>query len=117
MVAHQLLAVSRLPNVKDIQMLGFYPSSVIAPYIPTLQAYCSVKIEYLEESGEMGTAGGIALHLDSVFSPEMYTMRCTTCSSAHVLVMHADICSDFPLETFLAFHEGKSCSIMTIQLP
>jgi hypothetical protein len=52
-------------------LLGFYELNVIKPFISKLQTYTSAPIVYLEEKEEMGTAGGIAFHLNSIFSNEM----------------------------------------------
>ena len=71
LIGHHLYALSRLPNIKDIVLLGFYDQAIIHGLIEQVLQYCDRPIRYLVESEEMGTAGGIAFHLDSIFSEDV----------------------------------------------
>jgi mannose-1-phosphate guanylyltransferase len=130
MIEHHIDALSRIPGMTEIIILGLYDPSVFDAYISdktnrqiqeqncensALDAPMTrvVPIRYLKEPGALGTAGGL-LHFEEEImkgSPE------------HLYFLHVDMCSSFPLLGLLESHKrnhqsyGAICTMMghTIQ--
>ena len=99
-VQHHIEACVKVPDLKEILLLGFYPSSEMASFVAEMnREYATVNIRYLQEFAPLGTAGGIYHFRDQIRAgnPDAF------------FVMNGDVCCDFPLEEMLGQHrDGDS---------
>ena len=94
-VQHHIEACVKVPDLKEILLLGFYPSSEMANFVAEMnREYATVNIRYLQEFAPLGTAGGIYHFRDQIRAgnPDAF------------FVMNGDVCCDFPLEEMLGQH-------------
>ncbi|XP_073490415.1 mannose-1-phosphate guanylyltransferase regulatory subunit alpha [Aquarana catesbeiana] len=106
MLQHHIEACSKVPNLKEILLIGFYqPNEALSRFLVTAQQEFKVAIRYLQEYSALGTGGGIYHFRDQILSggPQAF------------FVMNADVCSEFPLLQMLEFrkqHENTNSYIM-----
>ncbi|XP_040214060.1 mannose-1-phosphate guanyltransferase alpha isoform X1 [Rana temporaria] len=106
MLQHHIEACSKVPNLKEILLIGFYqPNEALSRFLVTAQQEFKVAIRYLQEYSALGTGGGIYHFRDQILSggPQAF------------FVMNADVCSEFPLLQMLEFrkqHENTHGYIM-----
>ncbi|XP_018092963.1 mannose-1-phosphate guanyltransferase alpha-A isoform X1 [Xenopus laevis] len=96
MVQHHIEACSKVPNLKEILLIGFYqPNEALNSFLLKAQQEFKVAIRYLQEYSALGTGGGIYHFRDQILSggPQAF------------FVMNADVCSEFPLVPMLDFHK------------
>uniref|UniRef100_A0A673KMC8 Mannose-1-phosphate guanyltransferase alpha-A n=1 Tax=Sinocyclocheilus rhinocerous TaxID=307959 RepID=A0A673KMC8_9TELE len=96
MLQHHIEACSKLPNMKEILLIGFYqPNEEINRFLSCAQQDFKISIRYLQEYAALGTGGGIYHFRDQILSgsPEAF------------FVMNADVCSEFPLPEMLDFQK------------
>uniref|UniRef100_A0A8C2CZ29 GDP-mannose pyrophosphorylase Aa n=1 Tax=Cyprinus carpio TaxID=7962 RepID=A0A8C2CZ29_CYPCA len=96
MLQHHIEACSKLPNMKEILVIGFYqPNEELNRFLSCAQQDFKVSIRYLQEYAALGTGGGIYHFRDQILSggPEAF------------FVMNADVCSEFPLPEMLDFQK------------
>ncbi|OCT63391.1 mannose-1-phosphate guanyltransferase alpha-B isoform X1 [Xenopus laevis] len=96
MVQHHIEACSKVPNLKEILLIGFYqPNEALSSFLLKAQQEFKVAIRYLQEYSALGTGGGIYHFRDQILSggPQAF------------FVMNADVCSEFPLVPMLDFHK------------
>ncbi|MEE6488945.1 hypothetical protein FKM82_015441 [Ascaphus truei] len=94
MLQHHIEACSKVPNLKEILLIGFYqPNEALSRFLHTAQQEFKVAIRYLQEYAALGTGGGIYHFRDQILSggPQAF------------FVMNADVCSEFPLVQMLNF--------------
>ncbi|KAM4698810.1 mannose-1-phosphate guanylyltransferase regulatory subunit alpha isoform 2-T2 [Rhinophrynus dorsalis] len=94
MLQHHIEACSKVPNLKEILLIGFYqPNEALSRFLLTAQQEFKVAIRYLQEYSALGTGGGIYHFRDQILSggPQAF------------FVMNADVCSEFPLLEMLDF--------------
>lgn len=104
MIQHHIEACVRVPNLKEILILGYYPASELSQFLADMVQEYKVNIRYLQEFTALGTAGGLYHFRDQIRSgnPEAF------------FVLNGDICADFPLVEMLRFHQGKTASLVTV---
>jgi len=104
MIQHHIEACVRVPNLKEILILGYYPASELSQFVADMVQEYKVNIRYLQEFTALGTAGGLYHFRDQIRSgnPEAF------------FVLNGDICADFPLVEMLRFHQGKTAPLVTI---
>ncbi|GFG37546.1 hypothetical protein Cfor_09592 [Coptotermes formosanus] len=104
MIQHHIEACVRVPNLKEILILGYYPSSELSQFVADMVQEYKVNIRYLQEFTALGTAGGLYHFRDQIRSgnPEAF------------FVLNGDVCADFPLVEMVHFHQGKKASLVTI---
>lgn len=104
MIQHHIEACVRVPNIKEILIVGYYPASEISQFVADMVQEYKVNIRYLQEFTALGTAGGLYHFRDQIRSgnPEAF------------FVLNGDVCADFPLVEMLHFHQGKKASLVTI---
>ncbi|XP_021916679.1 mannose-1-phosphate guanyltransferase alpha-A isoform X2 [Zootermopsis nevadensis] len=105
MIQHHIEACVKIPNLKEILVLGYYPASELAQFVTDMVNEYKVNIRYLQEFTALGTAGGLYHFRDQIRSgnPEAF------------FVLNGDVCADFPLVEMLDFHkEKKGSSLVTI---
>ncbi|KTG33113.1 hypothetical protein cypCar_00008947 [Cyprinus carpio] len=96
MLQHHIEACSKLPNMKEILLIGFYqPNEELNRFLSCAQQDFKISIRYLQEYAALGTGGGIYHFRDQILSgsPEAF------------FVMNADVCSEFPLPEMLDFQK------------
>lgn len=112
MIGHHIDALSRVPNLVEIVILGLYDPEVFSEYIEEKIATMNIKIpiRYLKEPGALGTAGGL-LHFKDIIMHD---------GPDYIYFLHVDICSPFPLIGLLEAHRCNGsnaiCTIMGNQL-
>ncbi|XP_069472978.1 mannose-1-phosphate guanylyltransferase regulatory subunit alpha [Ambystoma mexicanum] len=106
MVQHHIEACTKVPNMKEILLIGFYqPNEALTKFLVAAQQEFRVPIRYLQEYAALGTGGGIYHFRDQILSG----------SPDSFFVLNADVCSEFPLQEMLAFqknHGGTQSFIM-----
>ena len=101
---HHIEACVKVKDLKEILILGFYPSNEMATFVLEMNRIYKVKIRYLQEYAPLGTAGGIYHFRDQIKAgnPDAF------------FVMNGDVCANFPLEDMLTFHQSKEGAVATI---
>lgn len=95
-VYHHIEACKKIPDLKEIILIGFYQSSEsLSKFISGAQQEFNIPIRYLQEFQPLGTAGGLYHFRDqiSMGNPEAF------------VVLNADIMGDYPLREFVEFHK------------
>ncbi|PLW30728.1 hypothetical protein PCANC_20230 [Puccinia coronata f. sp. avenae] len=93
---HGIQALSKIPDLKEILLIGFYEDSVLAPFIKQASRdFPNLQIRYMREYEALGTAGGLYHFRDAILkgSPEQ------------IYVLHSDIASSFPFLELKNFHD------------
>lgn len=99
LLAHSVDAVAQDPNMKEIILVGFYEDHVFKDFIAeTNKKYPNLNIKYLREYKAMGTAGGLYHFRDVILKG----------NPSKFFVIHADVCSSFPLEQINRLFEEKN---------
>jgi mannose-1-phosphate guanylyltransferase len=99
LLAHSVDAVAQDPNMKEIILVGFYEDHVFKDFIAqTNKKYPNLNIKYLREYKAMGTAGGLYHFRDVILKG----------NPSKFFVIHADVCSSFPLEQINTLFEEKN---------
>ncbi|XP_018330302.1 mannose-1-phosphate guanyltransferase alpha-A [Agrilus planipennis] len=96
-IQHHIEACTVLKDLKEILLIGFYPTAQIENFITEMQQQHNIFIKYLQEFAPLGTAGGLFHFRDQirVGSPEAF------------FVMNGDVCADFKLQDIYEFHKSK----------
>nr|CAD7577875.1 unnamed protein product [Timema californicum] len=95
MIQHHIEACADVPNLKEILILGYYPTSELSHFVAEMMQEYKVNVRYLQEFTALGTAGGIYHFRDQIRSgnPQAF------------FVLNGDVCADFPLVEMLEFHQ------------
>lgn len=108
MIQHQMEAAAKVAGMMEIILIGLYPESELDLFVRKISGQLSIPVRYLKEFQPLGSGGGLYFFRDMILrgNPEA------------ILVMHADICADFPLEEMIKFHSshgnGKHMTIMSV---
>jgi len=80
--------------------MGFYDESFLRANVASASREFDIPVTYLREPESLGTAGGLYHFRNRILegNPEQ------------LIVMHGDICCNFPLEQICAFHNNKQDS-------
>ncbi|XP_062518612.1 mannose-1-phosphate guanyltransferase alpha-B-like [Corticium candelabrum] len=94
MIQHHFEACAKVPEMKEIILIGGYDSDQMRRFAQKMQKEFSIPVRYLQEHESLGTAGGIYHFRDQILSgsPECF------------FLFNCDICCDFPLVDLLKFH-------------
>lgn len=105
MIQHHIEACARIPELREILIIGSYPISELQQFVLEMNSLMSgeLVVRYLQEFTPLGTAGGIYHFRDQIRSG----------GPKYFFVMNGDICADFPLKELVDFHESKK-SLLTI---
>ncbi|XP_075216156.1 GDP-mannose pyrophosphorylase A [Lycorma delicatula] len=97
MIQHHIEALVNVAGLKEILILGYYPTRDLEDFVTEMIQEYKINIRYLQEFTALGTAGGMYHFRDQIRSgnPEAF------------FVLNGDVCADFPLEEMLTFH--RSC--------
>ncbi|EGD75451.1 hypothetical protein PTSG_06524 [Salpingoeca rosetta] len=109
LVMHHINAISKVDAVSEIILLGKYPENMFADLVVDAKRQTGIAVRYLQEYTELGTAGGLYHYRDLILRGKPDVM----------LVMHGNLCCDFPLQDILRFHtnvaSGKHTTIMAVK--
>lgn len=95
-IYHHIEACTKIPELKEIILLGFYQSSeILSKFIASAQQEFNVPIRYLQEFQPLGTAGGLYHFRDQISMGDPTAF----------VVLNADIMCDSPLCEFVEFHK------------
>lgn len=95
LVQHLIESCVKVPSVKEVLILGYFPSDEISPFIAEIRPlYGNVRIRYLQEYTRLGTAGGIYHFRDQIKAG----------NPTSFIIINGDVCGDFPLQEMLEFH-------------
>jgi mannose-1-phosphate guanylyltransferase len=106
MIHHHLEACAQMKGMNEIILLGVFPEAQVAGYAAAASQRLGIPVKYLREFQPLGTAGGLYFFRDLIM----------TNSPDALLVIHADICSDIPVEDLVHFHASiaESANHMTV---
>ena len=67
-VQHHIEALAKIPSMKEVLLLGFYPANVLDEFVKEMNAAYSgqFSVRYLQEYIPLGTAGGIHHFRDQI---------------------------------------------------
>jgi len=101
---HHIEACSKVKDIKEVLILGFYPTSEMSNFVSEMNREYKVSTRYLQEYTPLGTAGGLHHFRDQIRagSPEAF------------IVMNGDVCADFPLAEMLKFHTSRLEAVATL---
>uniref|UniRef100_A0A0A9ZDL1 Mannose-1-phosphate guanyltransferase alpha-A n=1 Tax=Lygus hesperus TaxID=30085 RepID=A0A0A9ZDL1_LYGHE len=104
MIQHHIEACSRVPGLKEIIILGYFPSGDLSQFISDMAQKYKITIIYLQEYTALGTAGGMYHFRDQIRfgNPDGF------------FVLNGDVCADFPLEEMLQYHKSHGNALITI---
>jgi mannose-1-phosphate guanylyltransferase len=101
-IQHHIEACTRLQNLKEILIVGFYPAAQMLQFVNDMQILYDVNIRYLQEFTALGTAGGMFHFRDQIRAG----------NPTQFFVLNGDVCADFPLQELLKFHVAKGPEAM-----
>lgn len=103
MIQHHIEACLKIPDLKEILIIGYYPAAQIQQFVIDMQNLYDVNIRYLQEFTALGTAGGMYHFRDQIRAgnPKAF------------FILNGDVCADFPLREIYDFHCSKG-GIVTI---
>ncbi|KAG8337414.1 hypothetical protein J6590_024422 [Homalodisca vitripennis] len=97
MIQHHIEACVKVPELKEIILLGYYPTADIAQFVQEMIQEYKINIRYLQEFTALGTAGGMYHFRDQI-----------RCGNPDVFfVLNGDVCANFPLVDMLQFHRSR----------
>ena len=97
LVQHLIESCVQVKTLKEILILGNFPSADIVPFLSEISPlYDQVKIRYLQEYTQLGTAGGIYHFRDQIKAG----------NPSSFFLINGDVCGDFPLQEMLEFHSN-----------
>jgi len=104
-IEHCFAAVTRVPDIKEVFIVGYYEESVFKDFIKDMgNKYPAVTIRYLREYTALGTAGGLYHFRDAILKgkPDRF------------FVLNADVCCSFPLNEMLRLYEEKDAEAIIL---
>jgi mannose-1-phosphate guanylyltransferase len=102
---HCLKAVSKVPDIKEVILIGYYEENVFRDFIKdSSKEFPQIKIQYLREYQALGTAGGLYHFRDAILKgkPDRF------------FVLNSDVCCSFPLEQMLQLFEEKDAEAVIL---
>ncbi|KAF0714245.1 Aste57867_3960 [Aphanomyces stellatus] len=94
MLFHHVEACAKVPNLKEILLIGAYDAGVFANFMDMVMREIQTPIRYLQERQHLGTGGGLRFFRDDIEHgrPDVF------------FVLHFDICCSFPLVDMFHHH-------------
>ena len=93
-LSQHIRSLVQLGNVSEVLLMGFYDESFLAYNIKSASREFDIPVSYLREPEALGTAGGLYHFRERILQGD----------PDHVIVMHGDICCNFPLKQIVNFH-------------
>lgn len=102
-IEHHIHACSQIPSLEEVLIIGSYQHTELKAFLDEVQSKYRVKIRYLQEFVELGTAGGLYHFRDQIRAgnPECF------------FVLNGDVCADFPLRQLYDFHVSKTGALVS----
>uniref|UniRef100_A0A0A1XMV2 Mannose-1-phosphate guanyltransferase alpha-A n=1 Tax=Zeugodacus cucurbitae TaxID=28588 RepID=A0A0A1XMV2_ZEUCU len=97
-IQHHIEACLRLPELKEILIIGYYPQVQMENFVSDMQNLYNINIRYLQEFTSLGTAGGMYHFRDQIRSG----------NPCAFFVLNGDVCADFPLQDLYSFHRQRA---------
>ncbi|OXB35880.1 mannose-1-phosphate guanylyltransferase [Cryptococcus neoformans] len=110
MIWHPLQALSKVPGLTEVIIVGFYDDAHMAGFVKEAKReFPNIAISYLREYKALGTAGGLYHFRDSVLRPPV---------PQHIFICNIDICCSFPFAEMLDLHtaHGGTGTIMGVNV-
>ncbi|CAN7943776.1 unnamed protein product [Ixodes pacificus] len=108
MMQHLIEACCRLPALREILLIGFYPAddADLSSFVRSASKEYQLPVRYLQEYTALGTAGGIHHFRDQIRrgDPEAFVL------------INGDVCGNFPLAQMVAFHRSLPKSNLVTML-
>ncbi|KAL0490714.1 mannose-1-phosphate guanylyltransferase [Acrasis kona] len=104
MIHHQLSALASLGTVKEVFLLGFYEEQTLKALVEKAAVQFEMKVTYLKEPAELGTAGGLVHFSDTLFKSNPKSL----------ILLHGDIACSFPLKNLVEYHSNNNPKGITI---
>ena len=104
MLHHPLAACAKLPGLQEIFVLGFFEEKEFALYLASVSAELNVRVQYLKETSEAGSAGGLYEYRNVILEEK----------PEHLFVIHCDVCCTFPLGDLLEAHRRHNGALGTV---
>ncbi|KAF2193387.1 nucleotide-diphospho-sugar transferase [Zopfia rhizophila CBS 207.26] len=104
-IEHCFRAISKVPEIKEVFIVGYYEESVFQPFINTVSTvFPQLSVKYLREYQALGTAGGLYHFRDVILKgrPDRF------------FVLNADVCCSFPLNEMLKLFEDKDAEAVML---
>lgn len=97
MIQHHIEACARMKDLREVLIIGFYPTSQMESFVDQMKDVFEISIRYLQEYTALGTAGGMYHFRDQIRlgNPKAF------------FVLNGDICADFPLQSLYEFHNAR----------
>jgi mannose-1-phosphate guanylyltransferase len=104
MIQHHVEACNKLPDIREILVIGFYPKTrELSRILADLQKKHKRTIRYLQEHCALGTGGGLYHFRDQILSG----------SPSAFFLINGDVCCDFPVAEMYHFQkETGGCIIL-----
>ncbi|CAD5207425.1 unnamed protein product [Bursaphelenchus okinawaensis] len=96
LIEHHIGQLCECKELSEILLLGFYPAEEFTLFVEGAKTKYGVPIEYVEEAGPSGTAGGLLKYKERILRPVKGK------ETDFVFVLNADICGDLPVTDLLA---------------
>lgn len=104
-IEHCFRAIAKVPEIKEVFIVGYYEESVFQPFINTAStSFPQLSVKYLREYQALGTAGGLYHFRDVILKgkPDRF------------FVLNADVCCSFPLNEMLKLYEDKDAEAVML---
>lgn len=103
-IEHHILACSQIDRLEEVLIIGSYQHTEMKAFLDEVQSKYKVKIRYLQEFVELGTAGGLYHFRDQIRAgnPEFF------------FLINGDVCADFPLSQLYDFHVSKTGALVSL---
>ncbi|KAI9665895.1 MAG: Proteasome subunit alpha type-2 [Bathelium mastoideum] len=104
-IEHCLNAVAKVPDIKEVFIIGYYEESVFRDFIrDATRNFPAFSIKYLREYQALGTAGGLYHFRDAILKgrPDRF------------FVINADVCCSFPLTEMLKLFDEKDAEAVIL---
>ncbi|KAF2749834.1 nucleotide-diphospho-sugar transferase [Sporormia fimetaria CBS 119925] len=104
-IEHCFQAIAKVPEIKEVFIVGYYDESVFQPFIHSISEKCpQLSVKYLREYQALGTAGGLYHFRDVILKgkPERF------------FVLNADVCCSFPLNDMLKLYDDKDAEAVML---
>ncbi|XP_065200227.1 mannose-1-phosphate guanyltransferase alpha [Planococcus citri] len=103
-IQHHIEACVRIPELKEIILLGYYPQSDLISFVQEMIQEYKIAIRYLQEFVPLGTGGGMYHFRDQI--------RCGNPTA--FFVINGDVCGDFPLLEMCDCYGEKEALIVVL---
>ncbi|KAL8132388.1 hypothetical protein AgCh_008037 [Apium graveolens] len=94
MIHHPITACTRIPNLAQIFLVGFYEEKEFSLYVSSISNELRIPVRYLKEDKPYGSAGALYYFRDYILED----------NPSHIFLLNCDVCCNFPLLDLLEAH-------------